>query len=278
MISLPAPAKINLFLHITGRRPDGYHELQTLFQLIDLVDEVGIDVLPGPDIDFQGDDAGVSMDDNLVVKAARLLQAETGCQQGARLQLTKQIPTGAGLGGGSSDAATTLAGLNRLWQLNLPDDKLAQMGRQLGADVPVFLQGLTAWGEGIGERLTPVEMPETGYVVVYPNCHVSTVRVFTHPDLTRDSSVTTIRRFLSQGGRNDCENVVCGLYPEVAEALRWLGQWGPAKMTGTGSCVFLPVAHPETVAEMKVSAPDSWSIYQVKAVNTSPLKQALAAL
>ena len=237
-----APAKLNLFLHITGRRPDGYHELQTLFQLLDFGDwlSFSVDGEPGLSLHLEPDSSikNVPLDGNLILRAARLLQEYGGRKRSARIELSKHIPMGAGLGGGSSDAATTLLALNRLWELNLERNELAKLGLQLGADVPLFVGGKSAWAEGVGERLQPVELPATWYVVVMPDCLVSTAQIFAQENLTRNTSAIKMADFLAGRSRNDCESVTCGLYPEVEKALDWLGQFGPARMTGTGAAVF----------------------------------------
>lgn len=267
-VTLPAPAKINLCLRILGRRPDGYHELQTAFQLLSLQDELCFEADSGFSVAGMED---IAESDNLIYRAARLLMDKASIQPTGRITVTKRIPMGAGLGGGSSNAATALVGLNHLWQCGLTTDELAALGAGLGADVPVFVKGYSAWGEGVGERLTPIELPAASYVLIYPNCHVSTVEVFSHPDLTRDSQAITIARFLSLGAGNDCENIVCRLQPEVAAALRWLKQKGPAKMTGTGSCVFLSCATSAEAFAIKKEIPSKWQSFVADGVNRSPL-------
>ena len=225
----PAPAKLNLFLHVTGRRADGYHELQTLFQLIDLADEVLLSVRDDGAIQRHAGAAGVPAEQDLAVRAARALQRFADPSLGADIEVRKRIPLGGGLGGGSSDAATVLLALNELWGCGLGLEALAELGLPLGADVPVFIQGFSAWAEGIGERLTPVTLPQAWYVIVHPGVHVSTTDVFQSPELTRNSPLITIRAFFESGARNDCESVVRARYPEVAEALDWLRQQAPAQ-------------------------------------------------
>ena len=241
----PAPAKLNLFLHIVGRRPDGYHELQTCFQFVDLCDEITIEVRADGRIRRLAEIAGVPEEADLCVRAARALQAAAGCPLGADISVLKRIPMGGGLGGGSSDAATCLVALNHLWRLNWSEDELAALGLKLGADVPVFVRGRAAWAEGIGERLTPLypplAPPETNYLILKPNIGVGTAEVFQDPELTRNSAPITIHGFLASGGRNDCLGVVRRRYPEVARALDWLSGFGAARLTGTGACVFLAV-------------------------------------
>jgi 4-diphosphocytidyl-2-C-methyl-D-erythritol kinase len=238
-----APAKLNLFLHVRGRRADGYHELQTLFQLVDLCDQVDIEVTDDGRITREpapSDPLLASLDEaaDLGVRAALLLQADSGCRLGARLHIEKHIPAGGGLGGGSSDAATVLRALNERWSLGYSREHLAALGLQLGADVPVFVLGHSAWGEGRGEQLVPVSLPERWYLIVHPGVAVSTAEIFQAAELTRNSPPITMRDFLAGASRNDCEPVVRGRYGQVAAALDWLSAYAPARLTGTGSCVF----------------------------------------
>jgi len=287
----PAPAKLNLFLHIVGRRPNGYHELQTVFQLIDLCDTVSIAVREDGLIERPVGPPDVAPEDDLVVRAARALQAQTGSRLGATLRVLKRIPQGGGLGGGSSDAATTLLALNRLWGCGLGVDELAALGLPLGADVPVFVRGSSAWAEGVGERLTPVELPDRWFVVVHPGVGVATRDVFQAPELTRNSPVLTIRAFfespgplsgwpisgwpisgsLSPGGRNDCEPVVRARYAEVSEALDWLSRYAPARLTGTGSCIFAVCASAIDAERIAARVPDRWKSYVARGLNVSPV-------
>jgi 4-diphosphocytidyl-2-C-methyl-D-erythritol kinase len=270
-----APAKLNLFLHVTGRRVDGYHELQTLFQLIDLCDSLAISVRDDGQIERPVGPAGVPPDSDLSVRAARALKTATGTRLGATLELHKRIPQGGGLGGGSSDAATTLLALNELWNCHLTLDELGRIGLPLGADVPVFIQGSSAWAEGVGERLTPVTLPEKWYVVIYPGVHVSTREVFQSPELTRNSPLITIRAFFESGGRNDCEPIVRARSPEVAEALDWLSRAGAARLTGTGSCVFTACARAADAERLAARVPDRWMSFVARGLNTSPLHEQL---
>ena len=241
-ITLPAPAKLNLFLHITGRRADGYHNLQTVFQLLDYSDELRFSLRSDDQLRFTCNDRSLDNTDNLVVRAARLLQGtlQEALQRplGADIHLDKHIPAGAGLGGGSSDAATTLVALHRLWQGQLTRAALADLGLQLGADVPVFVMGHSAWAEGIGEDLIPVTLDPQYFLVLTPACHVATATIFSHQQLTRDSTAIKMCAFLAGQSRNDCEALVRKLYPAVDAALNWLSQFAPARMTGTGSSVF----------------------------------------
>ncbi|BAP78553.1 4-diphosphocytidyl-2-C-methyl-D-erythritolkinase [Pseudomonas sp. MT-1] len=237
-LTLPAPAKLNLMLHILGRRADGYHELQTLFQFLDYGDELTFRPRADGQIRLHTDLPGVDHDSNLIVRAARLLQTRSGCAQGADIELSKHLPMGGGIGGGSSDAATTLLGLDHLWQTHLGEDTLAEIGLALGADVPVFVRGRAAFAEGVGERLQPVELNEPWYLVIAPQVSVSTAEIFSDPELTRNTPAITVRSLLAGGGHNDCQPVVERRYPEVRNALSLLNKFVPARMTGTGACVF----------------------------------------
>lgn len=237
-LTLPAPAKLNLFLHITGRRPDGYHLLQTVFQLLDYGDELTFTLRNDHETNLHCDSVELADTDNLVMRAAQLLRQHTACSVGIDIKLQKRIPTGAGLGGGSSDAATTLVALNALWQCGLTRSTLADLGLRLGADVPVFVHGHSAWAEGVGELLQPVSLPALYYLVLSPDCHVSTAMIFSHQQLTRDTRAIKMAAFLAGQSQNDCELLVRRLYPEVNAALEWLSQFAPARMTGTGSSIF----------------------------------------
>jgi 4-diphosphocytidyl-2-C-methyl-D-erythritol kinase len=238
MLTCPAPAKLNLFLHVVGRRPDGYHLLQTLFRFIDLQDTLHFELRADGEVHRTNSVEGVPEDHDLCVRAARLLQAETGCTMGVDISIEKRIPMGGGLGGGSSDAATTLIALNRLWSLGLSRERLMQLGLQLGADVPVFVFGENAFAEGVGEALQAYSLPEAWYVVLFPPVQVPTAQIFSHPELTRDSVSITIRALSNQQLRNDLQFVACKLYPEVARHIDSLSKYGKAMMTGSGACVF----------------------------------------
>ena len=237
-LTLPAPAKLNLFLHITGRRADGYHDLQTLFQFLDYADELSFALREDGEIRLHSQLRDVAHDSNLIVKAARQLQHASGCRLGADIWLDKHLPMGGGLGGGSSDAATTLLGLNHLWQLGWDKDRLAILGLSLGADVPVFVHGHAAFAEGVGEKLTAVELDEPWFLVAIPQVTVSTAEVFSDPELTRDTPANKLRSLLEGGGRNDCQPVVQKRYKEVDNALILLNKFVPTRLTGTGACVF----------------------------------------
>lgn len=267
----PAPGKLNLFLHVLGRRPDGYHRLQTAFQFIDLCDELRFWERPPGVVERLSDLPGVPAEDDLCVRAARLLAAGAPGLPGVAIEVTKQLPMQGGVGGGSSDAATVLVALNQLWGLGLPVGRLAELGLSLGADVPVFVHGHAAWAEGVGEALTPLELPEPVYLLVRPDVTVSTAEVFKAPELTRDSPAITIRGFLQAGGRNDCEPVVRRRFPAVAEALDWLAQFAPARLTGTGACVFAAMPDGASAREALDRLPRRWTGYVVRGLNRSPL-------
>lgn len=278
-LTLPAPAKLNRMLHIVGRRQDGYHELQTLFQIIDLCDYLSITLRHDGVIQLITPMDGVAHDDNLIVRAATLLQQASGTHLGAAISIEKHLPMGGGLGGGSSNAATVLKGLNRLWQLGLSDTTLAELGITLGADVPVFIHGRSAWAEGVGEQLTPVALDTPWFVVIHPHVSVSTSKVFQDPELTRDSHPITMARALQGGApewRNDCEAIVKKRYPPIAEALDWLAQYAPSQLTGTGACLFAAFdsqqAAQAVVAEL---TGQHWHAWVARGLNTSPLQDAL---
>jgi 4-diphosphocytidyl-2-C-methyl-D-erythritol kinase len=304
-LQVPAPAKLNLFLHITGRRADGYHTLQTVFQLLDFGDTLDFEATTDAGIALTPALPGVPDADNLIVRAARLLQTATGCQLGARIGLNKRLPMGGGIGGGSSDAATTLLALNRLWRLDLPVARLATLGLQLGADVPVFVHGRSAWAEGVGEQLQPIVLGPRNYLILVPPCSVSTARIFSCEALTRNSSPITIAAFPREGGRNDCEPVVRKLYPEVDFALDWLSQFSPRttaypddtspestgpentgpgltglrftgprlagpRLTGTGACVFAGFATRAEAESIAQQLPAGYGGFVASGVDVSP--------
>ncbi|HEY0961971.1 MAG TPA: 4-(cytidine 5'-diphospho)-2-C-methyl-D-erythritol kinase [Pseudomonadales bacterium] len=278
---LPAPAKLNLFLRVTGRRADGYHTLQTLFQLLDHGDTLQFEPTAGSwELPFTCSESALGTSDNLVLRAARLLQdrlREANAEpRGCRIHLQKALPAGGGLGGGSSDAATTLVALNHLWDLDMPLDSLAALGLQLGADVPVFVRGRSAWAEGVGEQLEALDLPEDWFVVLTPPVHVATARVFGHPDLTRHSAPLRIRAFPFSGAKNDCESVTCMLYPEVKSTLEWLGAYAPdARMSGTGSSVFARFDSREQAVSVLARKPAGLQGFVARGTNLSPLHRAL---
>ncbi len=269
-LEIQCPAKLNLFLHITGRREDGYHCLQTLFQIIDLCDTLVLNKTSSPELHFACDDASLNTEDNLVLRAAKALQLATGTTFGATMHLSKHIPTGAGLGGGSSNAASTLLGLNRLWNTQLSHEQLARIGLSLGADVPLFVLGRTAWAEGIGEKLTPMTLSEKTYLVIDPGCHVSTQEIFSHQQLTRNTTAIKMAAFLARDTRNDCENVVRSLYPPVDNALIWLGQFAEARMTGTGASIFATFDNADDAYALLPKIPKGMRGFVAKGLNSSP--------
>ena len=267
-LSLLSPAKLNLFLHITGRRSDGYHELQTLFQLLDWGDQLRFTPNRSGAITLDSNATTIPLEDNLVVRAARLLQ--TG-SLGVHIVLDKLIPTGAGLGGGSSNAATTLLALNHLWNRQLPRSELQSLGAMLGADVPVFVGARTAWAEGVGEILTPVELAERWFLILVPDCHVSTAEIFSHRQLTRNSIPIKMATFFEGSSRNDCQQLVQRLYPQVDKALKVLGNFGAAKLTGTGACAFISCDNATQADEVRKQLPGEWTSILARGVNASPL-------
>lgn len=277
-LTLPAPAKLNRLLHITGRRADGYHELQTLFQFLEYGDTLHFQRRDDGQIRLTPALDGVDEQDNLIVRAARLLQDETGPRHGIDITLDKRLPMGGGLGGGSSNAATTLLALNRLWQLGLGLDHLAALGLRLGADVPVFVKGHAAWAEGIGERLVSVELDTPWFVVLHPGVTVATPSVFNAAQLTRDTPPISMARALQEGfdaWRNDCEPTVRRLYPAVSEALDWLSEFAPTRLTGTGACVFCHVTHEREADRILQRVGKGWQAFKARGCNVSPLHQAL---
>lgn len=268
-----APAKLNLFLHVTGRRADGYHDLQTVFQLVDLCDEITLSVRaderivrePAPVDPLL---ASLSDEQDLSVRAARLLQQAAGVHLGANIHVRKRIPAGGGLGGGSSDAATVLLALNTLWNLHWPLARLAELGLELGSDVPVFVHGRNAFASGRGEVLTSVELPPRWFLIVHPGVSVATRDVFMAPDLTRDTQPLTIRAVPPDGGRNDCEPVVRARYPEVARALALLAPYG-ARLTGTGACVFVAAQSREAAIGLSRDLPATWQTFVARGLQHS---------
>ncbi|MFL2530975.1 MAG: 4-(cytidine 5'-diphospho)-2-C-methyl-D-erythritol kinase [Porticoccaceae bacterium] len=277
-ISLPSPAKLNLFLHILDRREDGYHNLQTLFQLLDYGDQLSFSINKQPEINVISDLKDVKPQDNLVFKAARALQQTTNCSWGCEIQLAKKIPMGAGLGGGSSNAATTLVGLNSLWQCNLSHDQLAEIGSDLGADIPVFVKGLSAFAEGIGDKLTPISLNPIWYLVITPKIKVSTEQIFCHSELTRNAPAIKIRALSEELYRNDCQSVVETLYPEVKQVSDWLKRYGNPLMTGTGASVYCRFDSQQEAKKAQQTVPNSWSSFVAKGINQSPLHKQLENL
>ena len=279
---LPSPAKLNLFLHILGRRPDGYHELQTLFQFLNYGDTLTLTARTDGRIVIEQPLPGVTDEENLIVRAARQLAATAGhTTPGVSIAVDKQLPMGGGLGGGSSNAATTLVGLNRLWGLNRSLDELAELGLSLGADVPVFVRGHAAWGEGVGERLTDANPPEDWFLVIKPPCDISTKEIFSEQGLTRDTPGIKIAPAFEGDAsryRNDCEDVVRRLYPEVHQSLEWLAQFGPARLTGTGACIFGRFPTESAARIIWESKPSGITGFVAQGVNISPLHKKLTEL
>lgn len=277
MSAWPAPAKLNLFLRVTGRRADGYHDLSTAFQFLDFCDRLFFAPRTDSLIRLADELPGVDSETNLVVRAARLLAAETAHVGGADIRLEKHVPMGGGLGGGSSDAATTLVALNHLWGTGLDVDRLAELGLALGADVPVFVRGQAAFAEGVGEKLEPHPFEEPWFVVIDPRVAVSTAAIFAAPELTRGASRATISSFSMGAERNDCEPVVRVRHPEVGRALDWLGAHGPARLTGTGGCLFGWYADRAQAEAVAAQVPSPWRAIIARGRNRSPLLDALEA-
>ena len=268
----PAPAKLNLFLHINGRRSDGYHELQTLFQFVDCCDQLDFRVTDTPELILHSDMSNVVADsDNLILRAAKSLQQSTGYRGGAEIWLDKRLPMGGGLGGGSSDAATTLVALNQLWNTQLSHDELAAIGLKLGADIPVFIHGFAAFAEGVGECLQTVNPAELWYLIIAPDAHVSTAAVFQDPQLPRNTPKLGIDTLLSQPWRNDCQELVVSKYPQVAKALGWLLEYAPSRMTGTGACVFGEFSSQQQALAALAKLPSDMQGFVAKGMNISPL-------
>ena len=285
-LTLPSPAKLNLFLHITGRRSDGYHELQTAFQLLDFGDSVELNTRSDNKIVLLESLEGVPDEDNIVIRAAKLLQKQQSDKNtvlGADIKINKQIPMGGGLGGGSSNAASTLLGLNYLWKMGLSNDQLAEIGLSLGADVPVFIYGQNSFGEGIGERLQPLVLPKYWFTVIKPPVSVPTAEIFLHSQLTRDTVTIRIAAVfehlqtpdLAKELRNDCENIVRSEYPEISEALDWLNGLGTARLTGTGACIFARFASLAEAEAVLAEMPASYTGFIAQGTDRSTAHQAL---
>jgi 4-diphosphocytidyl-2-C-methyl-D-erythritol kinase len=279
ILSLPAPAKINLFLHVCGRRSDGYHELQTVFQFLEIADRITFSLRTDGQIHLSTHFPGITEGENLIVRAAKAIRQASSTSLGVDIAIEKILPMGGGIGGGSSNAATTLIALNQLWQLHMSKTSLRQIGLALGADVPVFIHGHAAWAEGVGERLTDMDIPEQWYLLAIPDCHVSTAAIFSHPELTRNSKMLKMAAFLEPGGsalfHNDCEPLVRKLYPEVDHAFTLLSGFGNARMTGTGACVFSSFDTEEAASEALASLGGRCRALVSKGANRSPLLRAL---
>jgi 4-diphosphocytidyl-2-C-methyl-D-erythritol kinase len=282
----PAPAKINLMLHITGRREDGYHELQTVFQFIDYADELSFKIRHDDVIVRHSDGFSVPQDEDIIIRAAKALREHYRVNNtatrsfGVDIELVKKIPMGAGLGGGSSDAATTLLVLNRLWEMSFSIDELADIGLALGADVPVFIRGFAAFAEGVGEKISPISPPEKWYLLLIPPVHISTKEIFCNPELTRDTSAIKICDLSRHQWRNDCTAVVVKHYPEVSQAFEIINKYSKASMSGTGAAVFAGFdteAQAEAVLQKikENTAVGSWICFVAKGLNESPLHHLL---
>jgi 4-diphosphocytidyl-2-C-methyl-D-erythritol kinase len=273
-----APAKLNLFLHVTGRRADGYHLLQSVFQLIDRSDTISIAIRDDGLIRRTNQIPGVAEESDLIIRAAQLLQAQTGSRLGANLTINKQIPMGGGLGGGSSDAASTLMALNHLWKCDLSRTELMQLGLQLGADVPFFLFGSNAFAEGIGEKLQAISTPDCWYLVIEPGVQVPTPAIFSAKQLTRDTKPIKIADFSSTAKmhwKNDLQAVACALFPQVGEAIQWLQTFGDARMTGSGACVFCAFADENSADQALKQVPERWTSWKAKSLSRHPMSDLL---
>ena len=273
--SFPCPAKLNLFLYINGRREDGYHELQTLFQFLDFSDQLTVTINNSGNITLENQLDDVVLEDNLIFRAAKLLQQYTQTSLGASLSIEKKLPMGGGVGGGSSDAATTLVALNYLWQTNLSLSQLAELGLKLGADVPIFVHGKAAFAEGVGEKISYCEPDEKYYVVLKPNVAISTAKIFQDPKLPRNTPKRSLSQLLADVYTNDCEKVVRDHYPEVEQAIQWLVQYAPTRLTGTGACIFAEFDSQDAAIAVYQQRPTHLSGFVAKGVNRSPLYLAL---
>ena len=267
----PSPAKLNLFLHILGRYDNGYHKLQSLFQMLDYGDKLAFDINHTGTIAMSTPLKGVKDEDNLIIRAAKLLAAQTKTKLGAHISLEKYLPMGGGIGGGSSNAATTLVALNALWGTRLSVHQLADIGLQLGADVPIFVRGETAFAEGVGEQITPAPQPEQWFLVANPNVHISTGEIFTAQELTRNTPSMDWADYKFEETRNDCQQLVVNRYPEVAKLLQWLVHYAPSRMTGTGACVFATFSDYTLAEQVRAQMPEAWQSFVAKGVNRSPL-------
>ncbi|MFZ6844044.1 4-(cytidine 5'-diphospho)-2-C-methyl-D-erythritol kinase [Undibacterium sp. RuTC16W] len=278
MVNCAAPAKLNLFLHVTGRRADGYHLLQTAFQLLDHGDSLDFEVRDDAQIVRVNDIPGVPAESDLIVRAAKLLQTNTGTQLGANITLHKKLPMGGGLGGGSSDAATTLIALNHAWQCGLSRTRLMELGLQLGADVPFFIFGQNAFAEGIGEKLQAIDTPDSWFVVIEPGVQVPTPAIFSAKELTRDTKPIRIADFSSHSKmewKNDLQTVACSLFPEVDAVIQWLKTFGDARMTGSGACVFCAFSDEANADQVLTQVPDRWTAWKAKAIRQHPMTHLL---
>ncbi len=272
----PAPAKLNLMLRIIGQRSDGYHLLQTVFQIIDMTDGLFFNKVDDGNVHLINPIPDVGEAKDLTVRAAMLLKKTTNYTGGVSIKMEKNLPMGGGLGGGSSDAATVLVVLNQLWGLGLNQRELMDLGVQLGADVPVFIKGASTWAEGVGEKLTEISLPEAWFVIIKPDCHVETGKIFTAKDLTRDSKSITIDDFNAGQVKNDCLSLVRQLYPEVKEALEELSLYGQERLTGTGACVFVQLNDEETAKSVYNALSSKREVYLAKGLAISPLQKQMS--
>ena len=271
----PSPAKLNLFLHILGRYDNGYHQLQTLFQILDRGDELAFELVSSNDITLSPSIPGVNDEDNLIIKAAKLLKEHCGINRGVNIFLRKNLPMGGGIGGGSSNAATVLVALNALWNCKLDTSELAALGLKLGADVPIFVEGHTGFAGGVGEAITATELNEQWYLVVNPGIHVGTADIFRESSLPRNTPAIEWDNYTFDATHNDCQTIVCDRHPEVALFLQWLLQFAPSRMTGTGACVFAIFSDEISARRVLDTLPGKWTGFVAKGVNTSPLLQKL---
>lgn len=267
----PSPAKLNLFLHINGRREDGYHELQSIFQLLDFGDKLAFNVTENANISLQTPIEGVPAEQNLIVRAAKLLQQHCQTKHGCEIWLDKVLPMGGGIGGGSSNAATTLVVLNELWNCHLDINTLAELGLSLGADVPIFVRGFSAFAQGVGEIIEPVELPHKHYLVIYPNCHVSTAEIFQSPSLPRNTAKIKLQDYQFHLTNNDCQKLVTNRHPKVAKLLHWLLEYAPSRMTGTGACLFAVFDDLESARKVYKRLPEGCFGFVASGVNRSLL-------
>jgi 4-diphosphocytidyl-2-C-methyl-D-erythritol kinase len=282
-LAFPAPAKINLFLHIVGQRKDGYHNLETLFQFIDHCDVLRLTITDDPKIDLLTPITNVKNEDNLIVKAAQLLKNVSNTSFGVKIRINKILPMGGGLGGGSSNAATILVALNKLWQCNLTKEKLAELGLSLGADVPIFVHGISAFAQGVGEKLTALQPNEDWYLITRPQCSISTQQVFSSAELPRNtpklsSKALNTKDFINEVFHNDCQTLVIKHYPEVAKLLAWLVEYAPSRMTGTGACVFSRFSSREEALALQDKIPRGISSFVARGLNKSPLNSVIEQL
>lgn len=277
-MKFPSPAKLNLFLYITGKRPNGYHDLQTLFQFLNFGDEIDIETTDDGEIVLLNEVAGVAKEDNLIYRSAKLLQNQTACKRGAKIRVTKNLPMGGGVGGGSSNAATVLVALNYLWNTGLSLEKLAEIGLSLGADVPIFVRGFAAFAEGVGEVLTPCEPAEKWYVVLKPNVSISTAVVFQDPNLPRNTPKRSMEELMAETWANDCEKTVRSHYFEVEDLMAKLLKYAPFRLTGTGACIFAEFDSESEARAVFAHKPENLFGFVAKGQNRSPLHQQLNLL